>query len=1275
MKNVPVTRRFLPIAAVYQKDDLPLDEIWSSIGRVEPVGWGVLLDAFRVVILADAGAGKTFELKAAAERQRTAGKASFFVRIEDIDDGLDESFEIGTAKEFTGWLGGTQQAWFFLDSVDEIRLTEPRAFERAIRTFAGRIRDARHRAHIYISSRPYAWRTAADRALIEEYLPVAQQRVEQAGEEDFPSDLPRETATPGGRSTDASEKESLEPLVSLYQLAPLDEADVRLFAKHNGINNPDAFVGEIDRGALMPLARVPFDLGDLMATWSEQHALASRLEIIESGIRRQLTVSASPKFLPSAERTAEGAELLAMTAMLTGLPNIRLPGFVSDDAIDTVSILSGWTALEIEALLRTGVFSDPIYGAVRFRHREIRELLAAHWVFRQLGRAGVRSEIEALIFRNPYGEDLIAPRLRPILPWLILFDAGIRDRVLRDYPEVAIEGGDAARLPFDIRRRMLGTLIKTVIDPDSGLRGLDNTAIARIAQLDLEPHVLDLITTYADNDDAIFVLGRLVWQGKMAGCVPPLAAIAADPRRDVYARLVSIRSVATIAQPEAIYALWGGLNALPNLLPRRLLAEFCDHAPASMEAVALIVASIERLEPREQFEVSGLNQALNAFVRRLPLLGGTPDAEPLFALARGLQCFVAREPHIERGECRVSEAYQWLMGPALHVVERLIEGRSPAALMQPPLELLAAAPALRFWRNDDFPERRSIIADLVPQWPELNDALFWWTVAERRTGFAAKGERLADDWPVSWMGHFWAFDRESFTRLLAWISELELVDDRLVALARSVRIYHENNKPAALLRALRRAVAGVPELESKLDASLNPPVSPDLEEHRLYERNRRKNARQRERRDTAARAAFASRLAANPDIVRCPPGVKPGNISNEQYHLLRMIEGDDLRSSRAQGANWPSLIPEFGHAVAQAYRDAAVAFWRVYKPGVRSKGANTSSIPYALIFAMAGLDIELGDGTGAQALSHRDAKHALLFGPWELNGFPRWYESLCKVKPKAVRDFLWQEARWELENSPPDQPLHYMLNDLVYYAPWLLGEIAPRILDWLTGHDAPSEQCLSYCRAILMGGGATVQQISALAIKKIVSRTTARDQLPVWHALRVDADPALGVPMLTDLYDSGTLLDPNRFGADFNNALLGSRRDVSPVFGTFRTPTYLKQLYLLAHRVVQVADDIQRAGKGAYSPTARDDAQDARERLFALLAEIPGPLVYNAILELAETHPEPSYRGFMRSRARERATIDSDLHAWKANEVAEFADRLAARPIMTPEAESADAAH
>jgi len=170
-RPVPLIRRFTLISPHYQKSDVELEDLWSVLGRGERTEWGALRDQYRCIILADAGAGKTFELKAEASRLAARGRAAFFIRIEDIDESFGAAFEVGTPEAFEQWLSGTEDAWFFLDSVDEVRLEAPRAFETAIRAFAVRIHDARQRAHIYISSRPYAWRSQADRALIEELLP------------------------------------------------------------------------------------------------------------------------------------------------------------------------------------------------------------------------------------------------------------------------------------------------------------------------------------------------------------------------------------------------------------------------------------------------------------------------------------------------------------------------------------------------------------------------------------------------------------------------------------------------------------------------------------------------------------------------------------------------------------------------------------------------------------------------------------------------------------------------------------------------------------------------------------------------------------------------------------------------------------------------------------------------------------------------------------------------------------------------------------------------
>jgi hypothetical protein len=520
-------------------------------------------------------------------------------------------------------------------------------------------------------------------------------------------------------------------------------------------------------------------------------------------------------------------------------------------------------------------------------------------------------------------------------------------------------------------------------------------------------------------------------------------------------------------------------------------------------------------------------------------------------------------------------------------------------------------------------------------------------------------KRLDDDWPVTVLGHFWDFDAASFNRTLEWISSRELADDRKVALARSFRTYAQNGRPAAWRLKLKKVVKGDAGLEAMLDRLLRPLVTAETRKWRASERSWEHRHRKRQETEARDRAEFVVRLKGNPDLVGSPPGLKPGEMSHDQYNLLRIVEGDGLRTDRGQGGNWQALIPEFGEEVAVAYRDAAIRHWREFVPGLRSEGAGSSSIPYGLIFAMAGLDIEAGDdGAGLVALSREEARLALRYSLWELNGYPRWLEPLYRAHSDLGHSLFWGETRWELENSSAERPLHYMLHDIVYHAPWLHKEMAPQIAAWLAEHDAPNDDCLRYSRHILVSGGTPAEALAALARTRTEAGTTPDAELPSWYALWVDSDPDAAIPRVEAKLNSVGKEPAARFAESFVLSLFGGRHEGGLGIGAFHTPAHLKRLYVLMHKHIRVADDINRVGKGVYSPTARDDAQDARGRLFSLLADIPGEATYREIIALASEHPELDYRAFMRRRARERAVADGDLEAWSTNQIREFVEGL-----------------
>ena len=167
-----------------------------------------------------------------------------------------------------------------------------------------------------------------------------------------------------------------------------------------------------------------------------------------------------------------------------------------------------------------------------------------------------------------------------------------------------------------------------------------------------------------------------------------------------------------------------------------------------------------------------------------------------------------------------------------------------------------------------------------------------------------------------------------------------------------------------------------------------------------------------------------------------------------------------------------------------------------------------------------------------------------------------------------------------------------------------------------------------------------------------------------WYALWVEAEPETGVDAVTTWLD-GLGSDEGSHAAQlFITTLMGERRDAGSgaSFEYFQTPRYLKALYVLMHRHIRVAEDIDRAGGGVFSPGLRDDAQEARERLFNLLSEIPGKEAYIALTELIEEHPNTKFQRWMARRARECAEQEGELEAWSPKQVGQFNAKLTRTP-------------
>ena len=308
-----------------------------------------------------------------------------------------------------------------------------------------------------ISSRHYAWRPKSDRELVERYLPFPKLRAEAADEE--------------LQEPDASEPQRG---LNIFVLEPLDEEDIRIFARHRSVPEVGRLIRDLERLDLTSLAGRPFDLEAILDKWASGQTLGGRSELLEHNVKMRLKESHDPdraRQQPlNLSHALTGARRLAAAVVLTGEVGIHVPDAAHTTAgIDAGVVLSEWDPADVQALLERALFNDVIYGAVRFRHREVREFLAAGWFSELLQRGYSRNQIVSLFFREQYGHQFVAPRLRALLPWLILDDDRIRSRILADYPEIAMEDGDPARLPLPVRESILSDVVERV-GPTRGVR-------------------------------------------------------------------------------------------------------------------------------------------------------------------------------------------------------------------------------------------------------------------------------------------------------------------------------------------------------------------------------------------------------------------------------------------------------------------------------------------------------------------------------------------------------------------------------------------------------------------------------------------------------------------------------------------------------------------------------------------------------------------------------------------------------------------------------------
>jgi hypothetical protein len=1235
-------------------DDIDVSQAFSMGPSMT---WDDLKLERRVVLLAEAGAGKTEEIRHAATRWRDRGDHAFFLRLEHVADGLEAAFEVGDLDDFERWKNSQDEAWVLLDSVDEARLRGPSDFERAIREFAKKVRGAEDRLHLLITSRISAWRPKTDLEFCERLLPppAAGRVAGVAQTDDVGSGSPPDIAT-------APDKEGERPRFRIVTINDLDSARIAKFALVRGITNLDPFLAAVERKDAWAYTRRPQDLVELIEFWLTHGRIGSRLELVKSSVARRLEErdQTRAEWQPlAADRVHAAAALIAAACILAHEATIQVPdGSASGHGLRLETVLPDWNARELGALLARPLFDEAIYGAVRFHHREAREYLAAEWFGSLLRRETSRTKIEALFFRSQYDLDVITPALRPVLPWLALLDDRIRDRLLRVAPEVLFEGGDPSQLPKPTRERILRACCEGLAATSTPRTFADYATVQRFAAPDLVDAIRELLQVHADSEEVLSFLCRMIWIGPLPDLRLEARALALRTDGSRYTRVVAVRALEAIDASADLREIRSQILTEGVPVDRDLLAELVTATVSAADDVEWLVAALRAAAEPQRHTVDRLVDALKGRIERasLPLLQ---------KLAIAFGDFLGEEPHIDASYCPVSQSWAWLAVPAFEVLASLAGQRDTTLLEDTALALLRRVGLVRR-HHHDLDESRSELGGLVKMWDALNRSLFWYEVAASRgprRGEATETVRhFRDVWPST---GFWVISEKDFDYFVDQTAARPLEDDRAVALTVALALFNDAGRPELWRERLAAATAGNVLLESTLAAFFNPP--PETEQVRKWRKHEAAWKRKDEKRrleEVRNRQAWRDGLQRNVERIRDPGFTDPSAVSQDQWYLLNHLRKDEDRSGRWTDGNWEALIEEFGPEVAEAFRDGAKGFWRCYDPRPRSKGGAPNSTPAAHIFGLAGLAIEARDNKAwPKGLSQDEAKRATRYALGELNGFPLWLPDLFAVHPDAVLSVMMGEIDHQARTEKPDEPFHYVLDDVAWSGMWCWDALGPLVVSLLSTVSPLRADTLRKLLIIVHGSKVSDQDIIDLSARGI-DECASMECRAAWFASLIGADPAQGIPKLRAyLGGLNERADRTCFAMHAITHLVGGRSDggIKPR-QNFVSAQHLGDLYALMHEHIRRGEDIDRMGGGVYSPELRDDAQDARDGLLGLLDRIPGKATFLTLSKLADSHPEESLRPYLMQRASRRAEADGDLSPWKAAQVREFAESLERTP-------------
>ena len=1249
-----MNRTFKDLRKPSSKDDA-FGLAWGDRFDESGISWDELLRSQRILIVSEAGAGKTYECESKARELFARGEPAFFLSLESVASaGVITTLFGDVHKRFTDWLASSSQlAYFFLDSIDELQLVH-RSFKDALRRFAHDIRGGMGRATVVVTARP----VLIDRQAVRDILPVPT----PVGQEDSQGEFIRIAMDGPSKTKDDGPPSSRE-----VELLPLTAPQIMEFARSRGVEDPEALLAAIDAKHAIEFARKPQDLIELCDDWRENRVLRAHFEQVKSHVRARL--AARPDRREKAElppaKVLIGAQRLALAVVLSRRLTIRYSAGSDGDAsgaapIDPRELLADWGPNEVLTLLERPIFVEGGYGRVRFHHRSVMEFLAARQIH-DLIEAGLLAQSAAcriLFGLTGSNESILRPSMRPVAAWLALLRPDMFERVVKIEPDALLTQGDPESLTdLQRERALLGFVTRYGKGQWRGLE-VPNLQVARLAQLALTDTVKSAWAAGVEAPEVRELLLRLISAGRMQGCADLAASIAADASCSDHERFEALLALAALGDPrlgpmvDAIVTLapdwterlarWVGTMLFPEHVTEAQLVQLLAKVRSDKRGTGDYADSVARV-----IRKADLSQA------RLEAL--LPD---VLALARGMLSAVEEEYQDADGRLEMSNILRSLCLRLLElgsVTETLIEASILA------VRSADASSGLRKGKT----ELRALLDSLPIDW---RPRVFGVDLAcvESLGGDRSARYRLVR---IVYEGALkYTLGRDGPWVLAALADVGGSPERRAVLLHLAAHLYAIEGDLKEGLGALRGAVADSTALTEELN-SIVESSEPSAEFLKMQEEQRKREERQAKKRadEKDAWSQIRRELAEQPALA-LGPGRRDSTIWN-LWLVLRKLgrNGDEGRWDRA------FLISQFGGDITDRLRLALMAYWRSRRPTVRCERRFGEENTYLVVWSIGlmGIYAEAEDPLWATKLKRSEAELAARYALLELNSLPSWLGSLAKAHPTEVEAVVGTELLDELLDSGGDSGWHStVLQSLRNSTQEVAQLLLPRLVGWLAWsgsalmqlpHSPSNEQKMSQVVRVLLAhaGPDITRPLEELAAAQVRAAGTG-PYLLFWLPVLFSIAPLRGVEgMLAVL--APLPVEPNGEAVRIIGSLFNERTGSgSADWASKLAPAQLLRLTLEFHRHVRSEDDLVH--DTVYSREARDFAENGRQYIFDALMKASGPQALSAKLALAADPLFERLRDRIAALAQESLAAEIDSSAWTPTEVATLLSRKELSP-------------